>query len=131
MRCGFLFSFLFFLSFILFAGCAEMSSGASQTQKPAESNPGNFAPRRGGRDFNGLPPDWNNADFNGRPPRRMDENLFMQRVRQAMGLPQEATVLEVKQALGLPETASMEELRMTFFEKFGKDFNRERRFYNE
>ncbi|MFH1234490.1 MAG: hypothetical protein V1493_02655 [Candidatus Diapherotrites archaeon] len=114
---------------VCFSGCAEQAAEKSPFgQQPAGGARGG---RPGGRDFNGMRPDWNSPDFNGRPPGGMDENRFLDMIRQRLGLPAEAAVSDIKQALGLPETASVEEVRQSFFEKFGGDFNMERRVYNE
>jgi hypothetical protein len=112
---------------IFFSGCAEQAAENSQAgQQPASGARGG---RPGGRDFNGP------RDFNEPRPGGMDENRFLDMIKQQLGLQAEASVSDIKQALGLPEAASIEELRQSFFEKFGgdfnsdfgRDFNRERR----
>jgi hypothetical protein len=132
---------------LFFSGCTEQAAGNSQAgQQPAGDAQGNtLGPggarggRPGGGDFNGRPPNDANRDFNMGWPGGMDENRFFDMAKQQLGLQAEASILEIKQALGLPETASIEELRQSFFEKFGgdfnsnfgRDFNRDRRVYNE
>ena len=111
---------VFGTALIILSGCAEQQQ---------ETNTGQGSPPRFNEDRN-LPPRFN-RDANEAAPFNRDGNAFLDRMKQAIGLPGEATMEDVKRALGLPETASQEEAMRAFTEKFGQNFDRNRRFENE